>query len=159
MGAFLVIYFFLRTRRIFPYIFSPNYCHDTICDNAYKSAYDIVPKFTTLTGGDVVVSADESANLGVIITALEVIETCLTVINVSTIEQRVKLAQAGMHRTSSRQRLHRRRTIIYRKRFIFILSYSFLFYNHIFIVSYSIRFIEIHLDLFHLCSTDFHLFL
>lgn len=87
MGAFLIIYFFLRTRRIFPYIFSPNDCHNTICDNTYKSTYDIVPTFAALSGGGVVVGTDEPTVFGVIISALEVIHTQFSGVDIATIAE------------------------------------------------------------------------
>ena len=56
-----------------------------------------------MTGGDEGIGVNKSAPSRVVITALEVIEPCLSVIYVSTIAQRVILTQCGcvlQHRMS-----------------------------------------------------------
>ena len=48
-----------------------------------------------LTGGEEDIGGNEPADFGVIVPALEVVETCLLVIDISTVTERVILSECG----------------------------------------------------------------
>ena len=48
-----------------------------------------------LTGGEEDIGRDEPADFGVIVPALEVVETCLLVIDISTVAEGIILSECG----------------------------------------------------------------
>ena len=48
-----------------------------------------------LTGGEEDIGRDEPADFGVVVPALEVVETCLLVIDISTVTEGIILSECG----------------------------------------------------------------
>ena len=58
----------------------------------------------TLTGGDEGICIDKSTPVWVVISALEVIQTCLSVVDIATVAQRIVLTQCGCHASGGGKR-------------------------------------------------------